>query len=237
MSVSLVVAYQLTGIALIMTATQELLRLAGLQGAMLSSFSIATGVTHLVGVTVGVGLLVRYGRRELYLGSLKAMLIGLAALAVAYAWPSPAGSSAAQWMPYVRGGLLITVVLAFQLGLAPGFWVITTEIFPDAVRAHGMGFLYSTVFVCGVIATGVKPLVNSRPSVAVFMVICIAFGIYAGRQLDKQLPETRGVAIDDVWKDDVVEHGEPASGVAIAQDEHSNEEVQRLLVPSITSDA
>ena len=226
-----------------MTATRELHRLGGLaEGAELGTFSVATGMVHLAGVGIGVVLLTQYGRRVLYLRSLGTMLIALLAMALAYAWPSPAGSHAASIMPLARSSTLLAVVLCFQLGMAPGFWVISTEIFPDAVRAHGMGVLYATVFVCGVLACAVRPLIVSRGSVTGFALVSFGFGAWSFRALKKRLPETHGVAVDDLWQDstdassddesDLDQRESQSQALVVGIDSTVNvtqEEVQRLL--------
>ena len=239
----LVTAYQLTGMPLIMTATREFHRLGGLaEGAELGTFSVATGVVHLAGVGIGVVLLTQLGRRVLYLRSLGTMLIALLAMAVAYAWPSPPGSHAASTMPLVRSSTLIAVVLCFQFGMAPGFWVISTEIFPDEVRAHGMGVLYATVFVCGVLSVAVRPLIVSRSSVTGFAVVSFGIGAWAFRALTKRLPETRGVPVAVLWQDATdassddesdLDHRETQSKALVvgidSTVDASHEEVQRLI--------
>jgi MFS family permease len=122
-SAVLTAAYQLTGIALIMTDTRHLLTLAELDAASVAKYSVGAGATHFGGVCVGVLLLPHFGRRPLFLGSLLCMVVALLLVAGAYN-ASPADTGWA-WLPQARGGALLLAILAFQGGMAPCFWVIT----------------------------------------------------------------------------------------------------------------
>eukprot|EP00937_MAST-01D_sp_MAST-1D-sp2_P000493 g493.t1 len=197
----LVVAYQLTGMALLMSATRQLLERAGLTGGPLSTWSVVTGVCHFVGVGVGVLLLLRLGRRPLFLHSLRAMLVSLAAVVLTY----DAGAGAAAFvgdetvLPNLRAAALLLVVISFQLGVAPCFWVITSEVFPAAFRARGMGCVYSLVFVCSVVASAIAPLLGTREDVAHVAFVFCALGAAALVWLVRHLPETRGIELDALW--------------------------------------
>jgi major inositol transporter-like SP family MFS transporter len=195
-SALLIVAYQLTGIVLLMTDTRHLLALAQLDAPAVAAFSVGAGVTHFTGVCVAVLLLPHYGRRPLFLNSLLGMSAMLLLAAGCYGASVDGGAALSlSWLPAARGACLLAAVLAFQLGMAPCFWIITTEIFPALDRADAMGAVYSLVFLASTVESALAPLMTTSADVGVFALVSALVGLGAWVWLRKTLPETRHAVV------------------------------------------
>ena len=108
-----------------------------------------------------------------------------------------AAAAASSWLPVARAAALLGAILAFQLGMAPCFWIITTEIFPALDRADAMGAVYSLVFVASTAESAFAPRLTTAADVGVFALASAAAGLAAWARLRATLPETRHAVVGE----------------------------------------
>jgi SP family sugar porter-like MFS transporter len=190
--VTLAVFQQWCGINVIFNYAQEVFAAAG-YGVSDTLFNIViTGITSVFAAVLGMYLVDRIGRRAL-------LLAGAAGLTLLYALIG------ACYRFHITGLLALVVVVAaiacYATTLAPGVWVVLSEIFPNRVRGMAMGIAtFSLWFACFVL-TYTFPLLNSSLGAAgtfwLYGVICLAGSIF----ILTMLPETKGKTLEEIEKE------------------------------------
>ncbi|MFN5135856.1 MAG: sugar porter family MFS transporter [Chitinophagaceae bacterium] len=187
---------QLSGINAIIYFAPRVFEMAGLgkDAAFLSSTGI--GIINFLFTILGWYLIDRSGRRTLmYIGSV-GYIVSLTLMALAFAG-------------VIDGGVPIFVFLfiaAHAIGQGSVIWVFLSEIFPNSVRASGTSFgclthwffaaLISQTFPCLAGSLGGATIFGFF---AVMMVLQLLF-------VWKMMPETKGVALEDMNKTTIVLH-------------------------------
>jgi MFS transporter, SP family, arabinose:H+ symporter len=187
---------QLSGINAIIYFAPRVFEMAGLgkDAAFLSSTGI--GIVNFLFTVLGWSLIDRYGRRTLmYIGSV-GYIISLVLMSLAFAG-------------VINGGITIFVfmfIAAHAIGQGSVIWVFLSEIFPNSVRASGTAFgcLTHWVFAALISQTFTFFANNIGGSYifgffAVMMVLQLIF-------VWKMMPETKGVALEDMDKATMVLH-------------------------------
>lgn len=187
---------QLSGINAIIYFAPRVFEMAGLgkDAAFLSSTGI--GIVNFLFTVLGWSLIDRYGRRTLmYIGSV-GYIISLVLMSLAFAG-------------VINGGITIFVfmfIAAHAIGQGSVIWVFLSEIFPNSVRASGTSFgcLTHWVFAALISQTFTFFANNIGGSYifgffAVMMVLQLIF-------VWKMMPETKGVALEDMDKATMVLH-------------------------------
>lgn len=187
---------QLSGINAIIYFAPRVFEMAGLgkDAAFLSSTGI--GIVNFLFTVLGWSLIDRYGRRTLmYIGSV-GYIISLVLMSLAFAG-------------VIKGGITIFVfmfIAAHAIGQGSVIWVFLSEIFPNSVRASGTSFgcLTHWVFAALISQTFTFFANNIGGSYifgffAVMMVLQLIF-------VWKMMPETKGVALEDMDKATMVLH-------------------------------
>ena len=187
---------QLSGINAIIYFAPRVFEMAGLgkDAAFLSSTGI--GIVNFLFTVLGWSLIDRYGRRTLmYIGSV-GYIISLVLMSLAFAG-------------VIKGGITIFVfmfIAAHAIGQGSVIWVFLSEIFPNSVRASGTSFgcLTHWVFAALISQTFTFFANNIGGSYifgffALMMVLQLLF-------VWKMMPETKGVALEDMDKATMVLH-------------------------------
>jgi SP family arabinose:H+ symporter-like MFS transporter len=187
---------QLSGINAIIYFAPRVFEMAGLgkDAAFLSSAGI--GIVNFLFTVLGWYLIDRSGRRTLmYIGSV-GYIISLTLMALAFAG-------------VINGGITIFVFLfiaAHAIGQGSVIWVFLSEIFPNSVRASGTSFGCLTHwFFAAVISQTFPFFAGSIGGASIFgffavmMVLQLLF-------VWKMMPETKGVALEDMDKTTMVLH-------------------------------
>lgn len=187
---------QLSGINAIIYFAPRVFEMAGLgkDAAFLSSTGI--GIVNFLFTVLGWYLIDRSGRKTLmYIGSI-GYIISLTLMSLAFAG-------------YINGGITIFVfmfIAAHAIGQGSVIWVFLSEIFPNSVRASGTSFgcLTHWVFAALISQTFTFFANNIGGSYifgffALMMVLQLLF-------VWKMMPETKGVALEDMDKATMVLH-------------------------------
>ncbi|KAL3679431.1 hypothetical protein R1sor_022387 [Riccia sorocarpa] len=198
-------------------------------GAGMSSRAAAIGATISVGLTKTLFILVatiwldRAGRRPLLLTSIIGMTVSLTVLAIGFQAMGNTGNTADAVGVVIDGtdsiaasplsatqGLGFTPVLAilaicsyvafFSVGMGPINWVITSEIFPQRLRAQAMGLgIVVNRTASGVVALSFLSLIDA-------ITLAGTFFLFAGMALLGSVfiylfvPETKGKTLEDIGK-------------------------------------
>ena len=187
---------QLSGINAIIYFAPRVFEMAGLgkDAAFLSSAGI--GIINFLFTILGWYLIDRSGRRTLmYIGSV-GYIISLTLMSLAFAG-------------VIDGGVPVFVFLfiaAHAIGQGSVIWVFLSEIFPNAVRASGTSFGCLTHWFFAALISQTFPFFAGSLGgatifgfFAVMMVLQLLF-------VWKMMPETKGVALEDMDKTTMVLH-------------------------------
>ncbi len=187
---------QLSGINAIIYFAPRVFEMAGLgkSAAFLSSTGI--GIVNFLFTVLGWYLIDRSGRRTLmFIGSI-GYIVSLSLMSLAFAG-------------YIHGGITYFVFLfiaAHAIGQGSVIWVFLSEIFPNSVRASGTSFGCLTHWVFAALISQTFTFFANHIGgayifgfFAVMMVLQLLF-------VWKMMPETKGIALEDMDKATVILH-------------------------------
>jgi SP family arabinose:H+ symporter-like MFS transporter len=179
---------QLSGINAIIYFAPRVFEMAGLgkDAAFLSSAGI--GIVNFLFTMLGWYLIDRSGRRKLmYIGS-AGYIISLTLMALAFAG-------------YINGGISIFVFLfiaAHAIGQGSVIWVFLSEIFPNSVRASGTSFGCLTHWVFAALISQTFTFFANRIGGSYIFGFFAAMMVLQLLFVWKMMPETKGVALEDM---------------------------------------
>lgn len=181
---------QMSGINAIIYFAPKVFQMAGIErsGALLSSVGI--GVVNLIFTITGWYLIDRFGRRVLmYLGSI-GYIVSL--LLIAFSFNAEDKSMIVYYV--------FLFIAAHAIGQGAVIWVFLSELFPNSVRASGTSFGCLTHWVFAALVAQVFPYFAANVAGS------IIFGFFAFMMILqllyvwKLMPETKGVALEDMEK-------------------------------------
>ena len=187
---------QLSGINAIIYFAPRVFEMAHIEKSSAFLSTVGIGVVNLLFTMLGWSLIDKFGRRTLmFIGSL-GYIVSLSLIA----WSFHTGS----------GSFIVYYVFLFIAAHAVGqgavIWVFISEIFPNSVRAAGTSFGSLTHWAWATIITLVFPYFAGNPHIggakifgffAVMMVLQLLY-------VWKMMPETKGVALEDMDKTTVL---------------------------------
>jgi sugar porter (SP) family MFS transporter len=186
---------QLSGINAIIYFAPRVFEMAGIAKSAAFLGSVGIGVVNLLFTMLGWSLIDKFGRRTLMLiGS-----IGYIVSLLLIAWSFHTGSST--FIVYY----VFMFIAAHAIGQGAVIWVFLSEIFPNSVRAAGTSFGCLTHWAWATVITFVFPLASHIGGAKIFaffagmMVLQLLF-------VWKMMPETKGIALEDMDKATVVLH-------------------------------
>jgi len=180
---------QLSGINFVLYYAPRIFQAAGIEqtNALLASTPI--GVVNLIFTIIGMYFIDVVGRRKLmYIGS-----IGYILSLLGVAWAFYTGAQG-----FAVVGFVCAFVGSHAIGQGAVIWVFISEIFPNAVRAHGMSLGTGTHWVLAAIITMVTPVVLTT------FTPVIIFSFFAFMMIVQLLwvvfymPETKGISLEEL---------------------------------------
>ncbi|KAL4707387.1 hypothetical protein ACJJTC_008572 [Scirpophaga incertulas] len=177
---------QTSGINAVFYYSQSIFRQAGLSVAGAQYATIGCGFINVCTAVLMLRLLPRCGRRPLFLGSVLAAAVILAALAAALRF-----MDAVPWMPFVSMVAVLLYVLVYGFGLGPIPYFIASEMF--SVRSRGAGMAWGSLSNwAGNVAVGMAfPSARAALGAYCFLVFAaLTAALYLFHR--KYLPETLG---------------------------------------------
>ena len=195
--VAIAVLQQFTGINVINYYTPMMLEGTTTDKDIIFFEHIFVALLNGVGAFIGMNLFDHYGR-------LPIMKIGTVG--------AIAGLLIASWglystdVGYIAISGILIFTLFFGMGWGAGAWVMISEIFPDRIREFSMGLAVGLMWISNFLITLVFPIVNDNAWLqeqfhgAFSMWVFVAFNMVCYWFLSRYVPETRGVALEDIEK-------------------------------------
>ncbi len=131
--VGLAIFQQLVGINTVIYYAPTIFGYAGFSSASAAILATSVvGVMNVLSTILSLFLVDRLGRRPLLVGGIAGMVVTLVAMGVVFA----IGPTHAGWFVLI---CLLLYIISFAIGMGPVFWLMTSELFPNRLRALGAG--------------------------------------------------------------------------------------------------
>lgn len=194
---SIAVLQQFTGASIVMYYAPLILQTGEMSKDTILFQTIFIGLLNAIGAFVGMNLFDRFGR----LPVIKTGTIGSVIALLLLSW-----SMYSQQSGYLAIFSALLFMVMFAISWGAGCWVLISEIFPPRIKGYAMGMAVSLMWIFNFLVTQFFPMINEIPSLqqafhgAFTMWIFAALNIFCLYFLIRFVPETRGVALDDIEK-------------------------------------
>lgn len=180
---------QITGINAVVNYAPIIFEQTGVGGGTALLQSCLVGVVNFLATIVALWLVDTKGRKTLLLWGAAGMILALGYLTCSFAlgWPG-AGVLAA----------LLVYIAFFAASFAPVMWVVTSEIFPDRVRAQALSFSTCVSWVCTFLTVQFSPWILNALGGAVLFGIFGLFSLAAFLFVWRYIPETKGKSLEQI---------------------------------------
>ena len=180
---------QWCGTNVIFNYAQEIFQSAGYEVGDVLFNIVITGIANVVFTIVAINTVDRWGRRSL-------MLLGAGGLCLVYL------ALGCCYYLQVTGVFMIVLVVAaigcYAMTLGPCTWVLTSELFPNSIRAVAVSICTFALWVGSSTLTYTFPFLNSAlgsyGTFWIYSAVCAAGFLL----LYRQLPETKGMRLEDM---------------------------------------
>lgn len=197
--IGLSVFQQLVGINVVFYYSATLWQSVGINPESSFFYSFTTSIVNIIGTVIAMALVDRIGRKPLGLVGSVGMALSLAA--VAWAFAAVRGSGENVSLPDTQGTVALvgahTFTLFFALSWGVVVWVLLGEIFPNRLRAAGLGVAAAAQWIANWVITA------SFPSLAEWnlsgtYVLYTVFALLSIPFLLKWVPEPKGKALEEM---------------------------------------
>lgn len=192
--IALAVFQQFTGINSIMFYGTIVLQDAGFSANAALIANTANGVIAVLGAFIALWMMEKVNRRTTVitgysLVTLLHVLIGTGSLLI------PEGAPARPWILLV---LIVAFVGSMQTFLNVATWVLLSEIFPQQIRAFGMGVSVLCLWLANALIAFVFPIALEAVGLNTTFFTFAVINAVAVVVMFKFLPETRGKTLEEV---------------------------------------
>ena len=193
LSVLLMVMQQFSGIKVISSYIVQIFQNAGSE-LDASVCSIVVGVIQVVGTSLAVLVVDRFGRKKLLVTSEFFIAVSFCMLGTFFLLQER-GSFSPAWLPLAS---LVLFAVAYSLGMGPLPWVLNSELFAREARTVSSGTGAAANWLCSFL------VVKFAPSLEVAVGTGVTYLVFAGLALGGTLliagavPETRGKTEEEV---------------------------------------
>lgn len=200
---------QLTGVNTMMYYAPRVLMAAGFDSQASIILNVFTGVASVIGSTIGLLALRRFGRRQVLLVGQVILTLSLIAMtAIFLLGINPyltEGGAVSQDIPGFVPYLVVVVIVLFMLGMQSGpgpvMWVMLSEIFPNAVRGAANGFAVMILWLTNMMVTFLFPVMMSGLGPVITYGIFAAINIGAVIWYFVRIPETKKFSLERIeWE-------------------------------------
>jgi len=192
---SIAVLQQLTGASIVMYYAPLILNTGEMSKDVLLFQTIFIGLLNALGAFIAMNLYDRFGR----LPVMKVGTIGAIIALLLLSW-----SMLNQQNGYLAIFSALLFMMMFAISWGAGCWVLISEIFPPRIKGYAMGLAVSLMWIFNFLVTQFFPVLNGIPALQQTFHGAFSFWIFAAINLFcllfllRFVPETRGVALDDI---------------------------------------
>lgn len=180
---------QITGINAVVNYAPIIFEQTGAGGGTALLQSCLVGFVNFLATIVALWLVDSKGRKALLLWGAAGMILSLGYLTCSFA------------MGWAGMGVLIALLVYiafFAASFAPVMWVVTSEIFPDRIRAQALSFSTCVSWVCTFLTVQFSPWILNALGGTVLFGIFGGFSLLAFLFVWRYIPETRGKTLEQI---------------------------------------
>ncbi|MFS2223727.1 sugar porter family MFS transporter [Pantoea sp. B65] len=192
---SIAILQQFTGASIVMYYAPLILQTGEMSKDTVLFQTIFIGLLNAMGSFIAMNLFDRFGR----LPVMKAGTVGSIVALLLLSW-----SMLNQQNGYLAIFSALIFMVTFAISWGAGCWVLISEIFPPRIKGYAMGIAVSLMWIFNFLVTQFFPMLNEIPSLQQAFHGAFSFWIFAALNLFclffliRFVPETRGVALDDI---------------------------------------
>ena len=189
--IALAIFQQITGINTILYYTPKIFLEAGwatTEGAFVST--LAVGAVNLIFTIVSLRYIDRWGRRPLLAFSVGGMAVFLFLLSAAF--------YVGTFPPLVTVVAVLGYVAFFVVGLGPGYWVLISEIYPNAIRGRAVSIATTVLWMAAFAISSTFPLMLAELGPPATFALYGVFSVLAFIFILWQVPETRNKTLEEI---------------------------------------
>lgn len=200
---------QLTGVNTMMYYAPRVLMAAGFDSQASIILNVFTGLASVIGSTIGLLALRRFGRRQVLLVGQLILTLSLIAMTAIFLlginpYLTESGAVSAeipQFVPYLVVAVIVLFMLGMQSGPGPVMWVMLSEIFPGAIRGAANGFAVMILWITNMLVTFLFPVMMSGLGPVVTYGLFAAINIGAVIWYFVRIPETKKFSLERIeWE-------------------------------------
>lgn len=190
---SLLAAFQqITGLNAIISYTPEIFKLSGVGGNEALLQSVFVGIVNFLATIIALRLVDTKGRKVLLLWGAVGMTCSLAYLTAAFALKlNPVSILVA----------LLCFIASFAASFAPLMWVVTSEIFPNRIRAKALSVANAVSWTCAFLVVHYSPAILNTWGGGVLFGIFATTSFLAFLFVWKYIPETKGKTLEQIERE------------------------------------
>lgn len=201
---------QLTGVNTMMYYAPRVLMAAGFDAQASIILNVFTGLASVVGATLGLLALRRFGRRQVLLVGQVILTLALIAMTAIFllginpyidAATGAVSADIPAFVPYLVLAVIVLFMLGMQAGPGPVLWVMLSEIFPSAVRGAATGFAVMILWLTNMLVTFFFPVMMDGLGPVGTYAIFAGINIAAVVWYFLRVPETRKFSLERIeWE-------------------------------------
>ncbi len=197
--IGLAIFQQITGINTIIYYAPTIFQFAGFKSASVAILATAgVGVINVIFTIVGILLVDRVGRKPLLMVGMTGMVVGLLTLGFAFHLTELSGA-----LQVVAVLSLVLYIASFAVSWGWGFWVMNSELYPQAIRGRTMSLVTMVEWTGNfVVSLTFLILIQHLGKPGTFWLFA-ALGVIAFLFTYKLVPETKDRSleqIEDYWR-------------------------------------
>lgn len=191
---------QLQGTNVIMFYDSSMWQMVGFSEQSALHMSFIRTIFALIATMIGMAYIDKIGRRKLLTIGSVTMTIGLALMAVGFFTGKVVNGEVNVTTGWAWFLLIVANVFWFCYSAtwAPGMWVVISEVLPNSIRAIGVSVATFFCWIASAACNWVFPSMRDGIGLGWSYVIFALFGVVGFLLVTKALPETSGVALEDM---------------------------------------
>lgn len=184
---------QLVGINSIMYYGTQILENAGFGTKTALIANVANGLIAVIAVIVGMSLLNKVNRRTMLLIGFTGVTVVLIAIGI-----TNLALTDSPILPFIVLTLTVTYLAFFQGFIGPLGWLVIAEIAPVRLRGLSMGIATCSQWICNFLVGLFFPTLLSILGLSGTFFLFASFGFIGVLFVAKNLPETRGLTLEQI---------------------------------------